>query len=331
MLEVLHVLHLRGPVEVGERAGRVGLVEVRRPLARERDRLSVDRAALGDDAVHRALRLERVGLRRRGVAGVRRDVVDPREGLHRDAVALVQVVRRLDRGRRAVGLAQLLREGVDDVLAGRGRRPGEVLAAAEQHVRADAGEGGAVGVDVGAVEVLLDQDLRHEVGDLRAHHGDRVAGLGLGGRHEQGVRHRVHRAETAEQAPEPASSRLPPLLRGIDERARVGHRDAGAAALARVVEGAVAARDRGRRLGVVHAAEVAPRLLAGGAAVARLRGDQRERVPELAASALPEDSADQRGGRDHVGRLPVVERLPDRGVLVRASCSGPCGLPRCTG
>jgi hypothetical protein len=64
--------------------------------------------------------------------------------------------------------------GVVDVLAGRGGAPGVVAAAAELHVEVDAGERGAARIDARqprgrrGVNVLLHQDLRREVGDLRA-------------------------------------------------------------------------------------------------------------------------------------------------------------------
>ena len=44
---------------------------------------------------------------------------------------------------------------------------------AEQDVEVDPGESGAAGVDAGTVQVLLHQDLRHEVADLGTHHGER--------------------------------------------------------------------------------------------------------------------------------------------------------------
>ena len=50
---------------------------------------------------------------------------------------------------------------------------------AEQDVEPDAREGRAAGVDPGAVDVHLHQDLRLVVADLRAEHADRMAGRGL--------------------------------------------------------------------------------------------------------------------------------------------------------
>ena len=75
--------------------------------------------------------------------------------------------------------------------------------------------------------------------------------------------------------------------------------------------------DGGRRLGVVGRAEVAPDLWPGGAAVLGQRRLVDGGIAELAAAALAEDAADQRGGGDHVGPLPGQQRLADRRVLAR--------------
>ena len=64
------------------------------------------------------------------------------------------------------------------------------MAVAELDVQVDARERGAVGVDPGAVDVLLHQDLGREVGDLRAHHRQRVAAGAVAGADQQRVGHR---------------------------------------------------------------------------------------------------------------------------------------------
>ena len=82
---------------------------------------------------------------------------------------------------------------------------------------------------------------------------------------------------------------------------------------------------RGLRL-----AEVVPDLGAGDDAELRRAALEHLGVLDLAAAALAEDAADQRGGGDHVGRLPVLERLPHSGVLGRHLERVEPGLARCT-
>jgi hypothetical protein len=100
------------------------------------------------------------------------------------------------------------------------------------------------------------------------------------------------------------------------DRARVRHREA---ALGKGRAGLVAEAllDRRGRLGIVGLAEALPRRAAGGAAELLFEGLQRQRGAHLGAAALAEDAADQRGLRDHVGRLPFGRQLPQRRVLDR--------------
>src|SRR5216683_2498247 len=83
--------------------------------------------------------------------------VDP---LHRPAGSLVEVVE-------VIAAAQRLGKLVDDVAAGRRRAPREILAPADQDIKGDAWERGAARVDAAAVQVLLEQELRERVTDLR--------------------------------------------------------------------------------------------------------------------------------------------------------------------
>ena len=83
-------------------------------------------------------------------------------------------------------------------LPGRRRRPGVVLAASELD-QAGPGERGALGGVVGRVDVEDAEDLRREVGHLRAEHRDRVARPGLRAVDHERVahvlRHRLQRAD----------------------------------------------------------------------------------------------------------------------------------------
>ncbi len=113
-----------------------------------------------------------------GAAGLGDGDLAERLVRHRQALAVEQVVRALRRGGSAARVADLLQPLVDEVAAGRRRRPGVVLAAAELD-EAGAGERRALGGVVGGVQVFEHQDLRGEVGHLRAEDGDRVAGRGV--------------------------------------------------------------------------------------------------------------------------------------------------------
>ena len=104
------------------------------------------------------------------------------------------VVRALGH-RPAGGVAERHRERVDDVLARGGRRPRVVGAVSELDVEVHAREGRTVGVDPGTVDVLLHEDLRREVGHLRAHDRQRVAASRVLAADQQRVGHRVVEAQ----------------------------------------------------------------------------------------------------------------------------------------
>ena len=200
---------------------------------------------------------------------------------------------------------------------GRGGAPGVVAPVAEQHVHADAGEGRAAGVDPGPVHVHVEQELRRVVGRLRAEHRDRTAGLGLAPRHEQRVGHSA--GEAAEIPPRresgwseseifirftvPRSGIATPPARSLRGSARYGKR------LPRTVSGASGSSAERRSAQTRLPPRFPKRFCACWSS---------ERRVELAAAALPEDPADEAGGGDHVGDLPVLRaRLPDRRVLAR--------------
>ena len=265
--------------------------------------------------MHGAIGGERLGARRGVVRRVGRPRVRAVEPVHRPALALPQVVH--------VVLAEHLGERVDVVGVGRRRAPGVVAAVAELDVEVHARERGAAGVDARTVQVLLHQDLRHVVADLRAHHGDRVTGrrlargdeLPVGGvRALGGGAHQVRPDAAARRARAGGAGHRRRRRRGLD-RAGVGQREP---ALGERVAGLVVeplAADRRDRLGVALLAEVLP----GQAALLRAEA-LRERLEDLrgvqlAPAALAEDAADERRRRDDVVERPRVGRLAERRVL----------------
>ncbi len=232
------------------------------------------------------------------------------EGLvrHRQALAVEFVVRALRRRGAAARVADLLQSLVDEVAAGRGRRPGEVLAASEFD-ETGARERRTFGRVVGGVQVFEHQDLRCEVGDLRAEDGDRVAvrgvlavdhqrvahvlGHGLQRRHDRG-RRRVGRGEVAARGG---------VRRSAGQRcSRIvgecgGRRVDLAGDLVR--EGLV---DDGRGGGrVVLLLELLEGARAGRCAELLLQVLQQRGVLQLDTAAFAEDAADETGDRDDVG------------------------------
>src|SRR5581483_7192667 len=71
-------------------------------------------------------------------------------------------------GPAAARYAQLLSEDVLVVVARGGQAPGVILGAPDEHVQAQAGRGDALGVDTGSLQLLLVDDLRVVVAELRA-------------------------------------------------------------------------------------------------------------------------------------------------------------------
>ena len=229
------------------------------------------------------------------------------------AVAVEHVVLRGPRRLRAVRLAELLRVHVPDVVAGRGQAPGVVLGPADQDVHREAGHGRALGLDPGAVQVDLLDDLRVVVAELRPHHGQVVAGLRAPARGEQPVRGLLAGRGGARGRIQsrPGCVRVP-RVDGLDRPGVDRHgaldRPAGDR---RVVE---ALLDRGRRLGVIGQHHVVPGLVALRVAELLAQLGEQLAVQGLAAPARAEDRPDERRHRDHVvdrgRRLVDVVRLP---------------------
>ena len=168
VLEVRGVLHQVGTVHPEKRRRAVGLVEEGGALAHVGDRLPVHGRERLHDAVHRAQRrrrhehvagdrrrrtdheqrvVQQVGRRRRQLRRVRERgrvrrgeaaearLRDPRVGalVHREALALVEIVPGRRRRRPAARLAQRRRDDVDEIAARARRAEREVAAAPEQH------------------------------------------------------------------------------------------------------------------------------------------------------------------------------------------------------
>ena len=335
-----------GLVEQAEADGRVDLVLVGRAQHRVEHRLALVGAAAGDEAELGALGVQGLRAGRRLVGQVRRPVVLALQHLDRQALPAEAVVRRV---------AQRHGEGVDDVLAGRGGAPGVVAAVAELDVEVHAREGDALRVDARPVEVLLHQDLRGEVGrpaGRRPRAGGRwpswrprraarwtspwAGGRARGGRGRRaasGSRQRAARQrrgarqgrgvgqrQVAARQQAAGGGRRRRRARDLErlERARVGRL---LGALGRLLGlrlvGEALALDGGRRVGVVEGRELLPQRAALLGAEAALERVEQLGLGQLAPAALAEDPADQRGGGEEVGHLPVVGslRAPDRGVL----------------
>ena len=113
--------------------------------------------------------------RRAHATGLRIGDLRERVGRHGQAATAKDVVGLLRSDRAARRVAQSLDPLVDLVGARRRRRPGEVAAAADRDDEVGAGEGCTRGVIPGRVQVLLHEDLRGVVAELRTEDGDRMA------------------------------------------------------------------------------------------------------------------------------------------------------------
>ena len=290
-----------GLVEQAEADGRVDLVLVGRAQHRVEHLLALVGAAAGDEAELRALGVQRLRAGRRLVGQVRRPGVLALQHLDRQALPAEAVVRRV---------AQRHREGVDDVLAGGGGAPGVVAAVAELDVEVHAREGDALGVDARAVEVLLHEDLRGEVGDLRAEDRERVAAGRVGPRDEQRVGHRLgQRAELGQaQAAGQRRQRAARQRRRARQRRGPGQRRG---ARQRQVAARQQPAGRGRRRRRARDLERLER-----ARVGRLLGALRA----LLGLRLVREARALDGGR-RVGVVEGRELLPQRAALLGAEAA----------
>ena len=160
--------------------------------------------------------------------------------------------------------------------------------------------------DAGRVHVLLHQDLRVEVGDLRAGDDQRVAALRFAARDQQRVRRAGREAgeEAAGAWPAALSFSVPRSGRATPLRLP---RRLVREALARAPS---PAPRRPRRRGSPRT-RAAPLRLPKRASSASASCENSQ----LLAAALAEDPAHQRGGGDDVGGLERLRHAPDRGVL----------------
>ncbi len=324
-LEALHVVDLLRVVPVLEPGSGIQLVQVGGALAGVDHGNALDRRPGDDEADLRAQHAER---RRPGgglVGQARGPALRALERLHRLTAAAVLVGHRVDRRLRAVGVAEVQRVDVGDVLAGRGRAPRVVLAAPDLHVGPGAGDVGPADVEAGAVGLDAPPDLGLEVGGLGAEDGQRVARGRMLGRDEQRVGVAGREAHQAGIGTGRALHRRGvglAHLRGDElQRARVRQRDA---ALDRApgdlaVGEALGPGGRHRRLGIVLAAEVLPDLHPAARPEALDVGHQPLELVDLVPAAVAQLRADQRRGVDDVGRCPRVGALgaPDGRVLDR--------------
>ena len=305
-----------GFVELSETDHRVGLVEVGAALAHEGDLAPVHLAAGEDDAVHGPVGGQRLRTGFGRVDRVRRPALGPDQLFHRLALAAVDVVELV--------AAEHLGEGVDVVGGRRRRAPGVVATVAELDVEVDPGESGATGVDAGAVQVLLHQDLGNEVADLRAHHRDRMPGRRVLGRDQlpvggvaafaQAALDRGAKAAAAPDAPTRSSGDRGFANRAAD-RAAPGHVWQRRCASRRGSAWRSSSALRGRSSNGTRARRCGPPWLRSGR-----RSLHGQRRVQLVAAAAAEDAADQRGNRDDVGRLPRFDRLVQQRVLARPQC-----------
>src|SRR4029453_1627821 len=101
------------------------------------------------------------------------------------------VPHRVRGWRAATGLAQAQHPLVYVVPAGRGGRPRVIATAADLHEQIGAGEGDTARVNARPMDILLDQELRDEVGGLGPEDRDRVTRLRVLGADEQRVAERL--------------------------------------------------------------------------------------------------------------------------------------------
>ena len=302
---------------------------------------------LGDRPVHGAQQLQAdvAGHRARvGGRGARACAAPARCTVIGYALALVEVVGRVAGGRRAARLAEPLDELVHVVGGRRGRAPRVVLAAAEQHVEADAGEGGAAGV------------VRRRRGG-RARAGSRASSrppagrsppsgrpdVGVGAAHQRGVGRRAVEPEAARaQVAQPARRGRAPAAAAGGRRppGRSLHRarDRGSRARRRPARLRPCRRGSGKRKRWASSRAPRGRSSRGSRRTPgcracgpkRLRAAlQRRGHPRLRPAATAEDAADQRGDRRGVGRLPVAAASGRARRTRRASSSGRCAPGRC--
>ena len=219
-----------------------------------------------DGPVHRAHRAQREGLRRGRAARARRRRDRLLANVERHALAVVHVAGRVEARRRAVGVAELLGEGVDRVAVRRRAGPREVLAVPDQRIGAGARERHAGHIDAAAVQLVLEEDLGRVVADLRAHRRDRPPVGAVRGVDDQRVGGVTRQQVEAPQPLRPrrergVGARSPRCRRrasyhgvALDHRPGVGHRRRRALPTGPVAREALGHDRRG--LGVLGLAEV---------------------------------------------------------------------------
>ena len=209
---------------------------------------------------------------------------------------------------RVAAAAEGLDVDVDDVGAGRGQAPDEVLAPPNQDVPGERRRRGAARPPARALEVHLERQAGIEVADLRAAHEQRVSRAGpLSGHHQHVAR------MAAELAVHGGRCRC---ARGRDRLVRpvVDHHVAGSPRRQRCVREPAADGDRGLR--VLALAQVVPDRVAPVRAELVLKAVEHLGGIDLVATALAEQLALDRVQRDHVADRPGPVR-PVVGAVVR--------------
>ena len=244
-----------------------------------------------------------------------RAVLDVLPGLDRHAVAiLIYIGGGGDGHGGAAGVTEPVRDGVDDVAVGTGRRPGVALATAEQDEHLQVDECRPARVVARPVQRLLHEQVRDLIAGLRAEDGDGMARRGVGTGNQHGAAH-------AGRVPEPAADASDSVWtpcggHGFVGRCGRGDRTAGAdrGRRAEVGEG-----DRGRIDGTVLAIGELPAHGHRGFRIERVQGVienlapgvrperllqllEPYRIHSLVPAAFTEDATDDRAGEHEIRR-----------------------------
>ncbi len=185
-----------------EGSDRIDLPKKGGALHHERDRGSLDRRRCKHRPVVRSTkdvpRYTLIGRARRRRIRLRRPGVRSLE--HRRASSVVEVARRCACRIGAVHFTEAQQPHIGDVVPGRGRAPGVVDAATDDHIRKPR-KRHAPAVDATPLLRELDEKLWRKISRLRTEHRDRIAVLGLIRVHEDRVRHGVGKAVPVQREP----------------------------------------------------------------------------------------------------------------------------------
>ena len=213
------------------------------------------------------------------------------ERVKRQALPVVFVVVRFARDRPAFGVAQLLEELLRVLAASAREAPSEALAAPDEDIRRDRGDG-ALGVDARTVQVGLEDELGIGVTELRTHDGERMAARGVTGADEQEVGGLVPRGFDRGRG----------TGGGRADRARFDDAGTGRRACGHGVVGE-GLGGGGRRFRILRLLEIPEHLEAFDRPVFLLEAREELRIEDFVAAAVAKDRPDQRETRDRVGEI----------------------------